>query len=103
MCFKPHRDEEETRTFLANTEAEWNKDKPEYYEFAILLTVSISAASVYILKTEWENWDGSSTKTIRERALPLKPQKPLSTTLQNIWEQLILSPTAIQETLPHTG
>ena len=48
MCFKPHRDEEETRTFLADTEAEWNKDKPEYYEFAILFNGQhIGGVSIY--------------------------------------------------------
>ena len=48
MCFLPHQDKEETRSFLEGVEAEWNKEDPAFYEFAILYQKKhIGAVSLY--------------------------------------------------------
>ncbi len=36
MCRLPNEDAEETVNFLANVDAEWAKEQPAFYEFAIL-------------------------------------------------------------------
>ena len=35
MCFMPYQDEAETLSFLQNAEAEWAKEQPSFYEFAV--------------------------------------------------------------------
>lgn len=48
MCRLPNENVEETISFLANADAEWEKEKPEYYEFAILYqNEHIGAVSIY--------------------------------------------------------
>ena len=48
MCHLPNENMEETRNFLMNVESEWKKEKPEYYEFAILYEDKhIGAVSIY--------------------------------------------------------
>lgn len=48
MCHLPHQNIEETINFLKNADAEWLKEKPEYYEFAILFrNQHIGAVSIY--------------------------------------------------------
>ncbi len=36
MCRLPNENEEETAAFLAEVDAEWAKEKPEFYEFAMI-------------------------------------------------------------------
>lgn len=36
MCHLPKKSSDETLDFLRNVESEWNKEKPDFYEFAIL-------------------------------------------------------------------
>lgn len=49
MVYLPNESLEETAQFLADVEAEWAKDKPSFYEFAILLNGEhIGAISLYI-------------------------------------------------------
>lgn len=36
MCYLPNTSSEETLDFLKNAESEWNKEKPNFYEFAML-------------------------------------------------------------------
>ncbi len=48
MCFLPNEKIEETIDFLAGVDAEWAKEQPAFYEFAILyLGDQIGAVSVY--------------------------------------------------------
>ncbi len=48
MCHLPKRDSEETLDFLKNVEAEWNKKRPNFYEFAMLYQDRhVGAVSVY--------------------------------------------------------
>ncbi|MBP3476889.1 MAG: GNAT family N-acetyltransferase [Lachnospiraceae bacterium] len=48
MCRLPNDNIEETVNFLRNADAEWEKEKPEYYEFAILYgNKHIGAVSIY--------------------------------------------------------
>ena len=48
MCHMPYSGPEETMAFLRNAEREWRKDRPDYYEFAVLYQgVHIGAVSVY--------------------------------------------------------
>ncbi len=48
MCFLPYRDSEETLAKLREFETEWAKEKPEYYEFAVLYEGRhIGGVSVY--------------------------------------------------------
>lgn len=50
MVFLPYDSLEETEQFLLNAEAEWQKECPDFYEFAIILKdVHIGAISLYIL------------------------------------------------------
>lgn len=49
MVFLPKDTVEETIQFLKGAEEQWNKDKPEFYEFAILLDDRhIGAVSLYL-------------------------------------------------------
>lgn len=49
MIFFPKEDVEETRRFLEEAEAEWRKDDPDYYEFAVLLDgVQIGGVSLWL-------------------------------------------------------
>ncbi|ODM28110.1 GCN5 family acetyltransferase [Clostridium sp. Bc-iso-3] len=57
MIHFPHRSIEETRSFLASVSAQWQKEEPSYYEFAILYdSIHIGAVCVYLNedKTEGE-------------------------------------------------
>lgn len=48
MCRLPNEDVEETINFLANVDAEWEKEKPECYEFAILYqNEHVGAVGIY--------------------------------------------------------
>ena len=48
MCHLPKQDSEETRSFLQEVEAEWAKESPGFYEFAVLCeNVHIGAVSIY--------------------------------------------------------
>ena len=48
MCHLPKRNSEETLDFLKNVEAEWNKKRPRFYEFAMLYQERhVGAVSVY--------------------------------------------------------
>lgn len=48
MMFLPNETLEETAQFIREAEAEWQKDAPAYYEFAVLLDgAHIGAISVY--------------------------------------------------------
>lgn len=48
MVYLPNDGLEETREFLVAVEEEWKKDKPEFWEFAVLLDgVHIGAVSLY--------------------------------------------------------
>ena len=45
----PNRNLEETRSFLEHVSAEWQKDEPSFYEFAIIYdSMHIGAVSVYL-------------------------------------------------------
>lgn len=51
MVHLPNADINETKSFLDNVHAEWQKSDPQFYEFAILLDHEhIGAASIYINK-----------------------------------------------------
>ena len=51
MFFLPYESKEEVMDFLRNAENEWEKELPEYYEFAVILNnVQIGAVSVYFDK-----------------------------------------------------
>lgn len=53
MMHLPNKDLNETKSFLMEVEAEWKKDKPEFYEFAILLNQEhIGGVCVYLEKEE---------------------------------------------------
>lgn len=48
MCHLPKRDPEETLAFLKNVEVEWDKERPMFYEFAMIYQDRhIGAVSVY--------------------------------------------------------
>lgn len=48
MCRLPNESEEETVTFLAGVDAEWAKEEPAFYEFAILYhNEHIGAVGIY--------------------------------------------------------
>ena len=48
MMYLPNENAEETLAFLKNTEAEWEKEQPDFYEFAILLNdIHIGAVCIY--------------------------------------------------------
>lgn len=52
MVYLPDNTIEETADFLKNVDAEWGKDKPEFYEFAILFHEKhIGAISLYLDET----------------------------------------------------
>ena len=97
MCRLPHETSEETMAFLSRVEAEWKKEKPEYYEFAILYEGKhIGAVSIY-----FENGAGELgwilNKSIGETDSHTKPQKPLSNILRQTWERRISSPIAMRK------
>jgi len=47
MCFLPNKDAEETKAFLQRVDAEWQKEHPSFYEFAIFCNdTHIGAVSV---------------------------------------------------------
>lgn len=49
MMFLPNDTVEETAEFLRDADAEWNKQNPEYYEFAVLMdNRHIGAVSLYL-------------------------------------------------------
>lgn len=49
MMWLPHRTEEETSSFLKCVTDEWKKDKPSFYEFAVVLDgLHIGAISLYL-------------------------------------------------------
>ncbi len=49
MCYMPNADEEETADFLRMVDLEWQKDKPDFYEFAILFeNRHIGAVTIYL-------------------------------------------------------
>lgn len=49
MCHLPNATEAETQAFLSSVDAEWEKEKPEYYEFAILYqNLHVGAVSIYL-------------------------------------------------------
>ncbi len=49
MVFLPNESLEETLQFLVDAEAEWSKENPSYYEFAIILNdTHIGAISLYL-------------------------------------------------------
>lgn len=51
MCRLPNENTEETLCFLTNVDSEWAKEKPAYYEFAILYkNKHIGAVSIYFEK-----------------------------------------------------
>lgn len=51
MCHLPNKNEEEAISFLRNVDVEWEKEKPAYYEFAILYrNKHIGAVSIYFEK-----------------------------------------------------
>ncbi len=48
MCHLPNRDPDETLSFLRDVETEWQKDSPDFYEFALLYgNRHIGSVSVY--------------------------------------------------------
>lgn len=48
MCYLPNKTEEETKAFLSSVDSEWQKEYPEFYEFAILYhNRHIGAVSIY--------------------------------------------------------
>lgn len=48
MCYLPNSSSEETLDFLKNVESEWDKERPDFYEFAMLYEGRhIGAVSVY--------------------------------------------------------
>ena len=48
MCHLPKKSSDETLDFLRNVESEWNKEKPAFYEFAMLYQDRhVGAVSVY--------------------------------------------------------
>ncbi len=48
MCHLPNNTKAETKEFLSNVDSEWKKEKPEYYEFAILYqNQHVGAVSIY--------------------------------------------------------
>lgn len=48
MCRLPNEDVEETAHFLAGVDAEWAKEKPEFYEFAMIYqSRQIGAVGIY--------------------------------------------------------
>ena len=48
MCHLPNANSEETLCFLQNVETEWTKDKPTFFEFAVLHNdCHIGAVSIY--------------------------------------------------------
>lgn len=52
MVYLPDNTIEETADFLKNVDAEWGKDKPKFYEFAILFHEKhIGAISLYLDET----------------------------------------------------
>ncbi len=52
MMFLPHETETETKNFLLGAEAEWGKDNPQFYEFAVVLNgAQIGAVSLYLDET----------------------------------------------------
>lgn len=69
MVHLPNENIEETKRFLTEVDEEWKKEKPSFYEFAILLgNVHVGAVSVYLTedfsigelgwiidKTYWKN------------------------------------------------
>ncbi|MBQ9767112.1 MAG: GNAT family N-acetyltransferase [Lachnospiraceae bacterium] len=49
MVYYPHRSKERTKTFLEQVEAEWRKEVPQFYEFAVLLSGEhIGTATLYL-------------------------------------------------------
>lgn len=53
MMFYPHDDIEETRKFLENVSADWKREKPENYEFAVMLgKTHIGSVTLYVLDEE---------------------------------------------------
>jgi RimJ/RimL family protein N-acetyltransferase len=55
MMHLPSRNEEETKQFLLGVSAEWKKEAPSFYEFAIVLhSTQIGAVSVYLNETRTE-------------------------------------------------
>lgn len=48
MCRLPNKDVEETARFLANVDSEWGKEKPVFFEFAVLYEQKhVGAVSIY--------------------------------------------------------
>ncbi|SFR64542.1 GNAT family N-acetyltransferase [Anaeromicropila populeti] len=55
MMYLPNYSVEETKKFLVEAEAEWKKENPDYYEFAILLGGEhIGAVSIYLNQNRTE-------------------------------------------------
>ncbi len=51
MCYLPNDNIDETASFLSKVDLEWKKEKPDYYEFAILYSNKhIGAVSAYFEK-----------------------------------------------------
>jgi len=55
MLYLPNKKLEETHSFLARVSAEWQKEEPSFYEFAIIYnSIHIGAVSVYLNKEKTE-------------------------------------------------
>ena len=53
MMFYPHYAKKETEEFLKNVTADWQREKPEGYEFAVILGEKhIGSVSIYVLDEE---------------------------------------------------
>lgn len=57
MPHLPNENREETASFLAGVDAEWAKEKPEFYEFAMLYQgEQIGAVGIYLRTKSWKSW-----------------------------------------------
>ena len=68
MCRLPHETSEEVMEFLSCVDAEWKKENPEYFEFAIFYEGKhIGAVSIYFENCAGELWLDFKQKILGKR------------------------------------
>ena len=100
MFFGLKQTEADTAAFLAGVEAEWKKEAPSFYEFALTLDgVQFGAVGLYLNDSRTEGELG----WILDRRYQGKGQKRSSILPSGDWASLPLSPTATPATPPLSG
>ena len=104
MQHLPNETIEETLAFLKSAEAEWQKEAPSFYEFAVLWEGRQMGRPMHPDgPAQPGNWDGYFTKTTGAGALRAKRPPPWWNTPSGSGRSAILLRIAMRKTSARTG